>query len=248
MVRELPKYPLWGAGHGRKIGVSGSTELGFSPASIRASSRGCAMNEMGATEHVKRCELRELGTQTLISRARSGDERARNTLVERYRPRLVRWVHGRVPIRARNVLDTDDIVQNSLLRALAPMDRFEPRHEGAFLGYLCRIALNQIRDEARRLNRRPERVELEEHHEDAGPSPLDRAIGSDEVRRYDEALRRLPEDYAVVIRLRFELQYSYAEIAAATERPTENAVRLLLQRAMKRLVREMHARGTRPGS
>jgi RNA polymerase sigma-70 factor (ECF subfamily) len=181
-----------------------------------------------------------MATLPLLARARGGDIRAREVLIQRYRPRLVRWTHGRLPIRARDGLDTEDIVQNTLLKTLNPLDRFEPRHEGALLSYLCRTALNLIRDESRKAGRRPVLVQLNDQRTDGQPSPLDQAIGRDDMRRYEEALCRLPEDYATAIRLRLELQYSYGEMAAAMERPTENAVRLLLQRAMRRLAREMH--------
>jgi RNA polymerase sigma factor (sigma-70 family) len=126
------------------------------------------------------------------------------------------------------------------------MERFEPRHEGAFLAYLCRIARNLMLDDQRKVQRRPERVELEDNHADDGPTPLEFAIQQDDLEHYEEALFRLPEDFQVAIRLRLELNYSHAEMAAAMERPTENAARLLLQRAVKRLAREMNAR-RRPG-
>jgi RNA polymerase sigma-70 factor (ECF subfamily) len=186
--------------------------------------------------------LQALATQTLLARARSGDSRAREVLLQRYRPRLVQWAHGRLPIQARGGLDTEDVVQNTLLKALNPLERFEPRHEGAFLGYLCRIALNLIRDESRKARRRPPLAELDDLQVDGHPSPLDQAIGQDEMRRYEEAMCRLSEDHATAIRLRLELQYSYEEMAAAMGRPSENAVRLLLQRAIRRLAWEMHER------
>jgi RNA polymerase sigma factor (sigma-70 family) len=186
-----------------------------------------------------------MSTASLLARARSGDSRARNVLLERHRPRLVRWVHGRLPIRARDGVDTDDIVQNTLFRALNPMERFEPRHEGAFWAYLCRIAQHQIVDQCRKADRRPERVELGDDQVGSGPSPLDLAIGRDNLRRFEEALDRLSEDWATAIRLKLEFQFTYVEIASAMGLVTENAARLLVQRAMKRLAREMHERRTR---
>jgi RNA polymerase sigma-70 factor (ECF subfamily) len=194
-----------------------------------------------------RDDLQGLPTVSLLARARAGDVHARNLLLQRHRPALVRWVHGRLPLRTRDDQDTEDIVQRSLIRALEPMERFEPRHEGAFLAYLCKVAQNLMLDDHRKVQRRPERVELEEHHADAGPTPLDLVVDGDELEHYEEALLRLPEDFRVAIRLRLELDYSYAEMAKAMERPTENAARLLLQRAVKRLVREMNARRRRPG-
>jgi RNA polymerase sigma factor (sigma-70 family) len=200
------------------------------------------LNELPPAGGTAPGEPDKLKTVVLLRRARAGDDRARGALLQRYRPVLVRWAHGRLPVHARDSLDTEDIVQNTLVRALTHLDGFEPRHDGAFLGYLCQIALNLIRDKIREVGRRPLRVELGDDHPDLGPSPLDHAIGRDNVRRYEDALARLSEDHRVSVRLRLELQYSYAEIANAMGRPTENAARLLVQRAMKRLAREMHER------
>jgi DNA-directed RNA polymerase specialized sigma24 family protein len=56
-------------------------------------------------------------TITLLQRIRSGDPDAREQLMRRYLPRLRRWAHGRLPVYAREIDDTDDLVQNTLLRS-----------------------------------------------------------------------------------------------------------------------------------
>src|SRR6476660_4357334 len=53
----------------------------------------------------------------LLLRARQGDEVARNELCARYLPRLRRWAHGRLPSCARGHLDTEDIVQDTLMKS-----------------------------------------------------------------------------------------------------------------------------------
>src|SRR5205823_3089832 len=102
-------------------------------------------------------------TSDLLARARAGDPLARNQLFSRCRDPLVRWAHGRLPNYARDLFDTDDLVQVTFIRTLERMDGFVPRHEGAFLAFMRRTLLNQIRDEIRRVRRRPGRGELEEH-------------------------------------------------------------------------------------
>ena len=56
----------------------------------------------------------------LLLRAREGDEAARNELCARYLPRLRRWAHGRLPVWAREHLDTEDIVQDALMKSVRP--------------------------------------------------------------------------------------------------------------------------------
>src|SRR6476660_8945498 len=72
-------------------------------------------------------------TAELLERIRSGDESARERLVSRYLPILKRLGHGRLPARARDLSDTDDLVQVTLIRALDHIETFEMRREGAFL-------------------------------------------------------------------------------------------------------------------
>ena len=179
-------------------------------------------------------------TWSLIVRARDGDRTAREHLFSRYLPRLKRWAHGRLPATVRAPDDTDDFVQNTLIRALNHLDDFEPRHEGAFLAYLRTILLNQIRDAIRRANGRPARIELDDSIADPDRSPLERAIASDELDRYERALTLLSPDHRAAVILRLELDFSYREIAEALARPNENASRQLVLRALGRLAQVMH--------
>jgi hypothetical protein len=50
----------------------------------------------------------------LLSRAKRGDAAALDALLERYRPRLLRWAHRRLPHWARDLAETDDLVQDTL--------------------------------------------------------------------------------------------------------------------------------------
>src|SRR5215471_10859388 len=95
-------------------------------------------------------------TATLLVRVRAGDSAATEQLFRRFRPLLHRWAHGRLPAFVRDGgEETDDLVQNSLVRALNKLGVFESRHEGAFFAYLRQIVLNEIRDRVRRFRRRP---------------------------------------------------------------------------------------------
>jgi len=179
-------------------------------------------------------------TTTLLARVRAGDPSAREQLCRRFLPLLMRWAHGRLPQYAREgVTETEDLVHNSLVRALNSLERFEPRHEGAFFAYLRRILLNQVKDRIRSARRRA-RDPLDEEVADMGPSPLERAIGRELLDRYDRALERLPEDHREAVMLRVELGYSYQQVAEAVGSPSANAVRLTITRALVKLARLMH--------
>lgn len=174
-------------------------------------------------------------TTKLIVRIRQGDNRARDELMQRYLGTLRRWAHGRLPLRARGLTDTDDLVQSTLIRALNRLGSFEPRQEGAFLAYLRKVLLNQIRDEIRRVGRRPARGELESEPPAADRSPLEAAIGRETVERYEAVLSQLKEEQREAIILRLELGFTYQQIAEALGSDSPNAVRMMVTRALVRL-------------
>ncbi|HEY3215435.1 MAG TPA: sigma-70 family RNA polymerase sigma factor [Candidatus Eisenbacteria bacterium] len=130
-------------------------------------------------------------TATLLARARGGDRMAREDLARRYLATLLRWGHGRLPSHARDLSDTQDLVQVTLLKALDHLGSFEPRREGAFLAYLRTILINEVRGEIRRVARRPGREPLSDDIAEPGPSPVEQAIGSAALRAYEQALNAL---------------------------------------------------------
>ncbi|MCA9754896.1 MAG: RNA polymerase sigma factor [Candidatus Eisenbacteria bacterium] len=180
-------------------------------------------------------------TAELLKQVRSGDERARDRLVERYVPLLQQWARGRLPATARSVSETDDLVQVTLIRALRRVDAFEPRREGAFLAYLRKILLNTIREEIRRTSRHPEDT-LDEVAVDAGQD----GPGFDEtLDRYDAGLGLLSERQREAAILRLEFGYSYPQIAEAIECSSPDAARMIVNRALVRLAGVMNE-GTPP--
>lgn len=184
-------------------------------------------------------------TAILLARVRAGDAIARDRLLRRYLPALRRWAHGRLPPGARDLSETDDLVQNTLIRSLHHLEGFEARFEGAFLAYLRQILLNQVRDEVRRVARRPGREALEEDLSENAPSPLEVTIGVQTLERYEAALLRLtPQQHEAVV-MRIEMGFSNEEIAQAIGVPTANAARMLIVRGLLRLSEEMQDAGPR---
>ncbi len=184
-----------------------------------------------------------VSTASLLERARQGDENARNQLIQRCLPALQRWAHGRLPMRARAVLDTDDLVQVTVLKALKHLERFESRHPGAFLAYLRQILLNEIRQELRRVARRPARVGPPGEHSATGPSPLEQLVGQETLAAYDAALLELPEQQRQAVILRLELGFRHAQIAEMLGSPSVNAARMTVYRGLLRLSEVMNHGG-----
>jgi RNA polymerase sigma-70 factor, ECF subfamily len=179
-------------------------------------------------------------TTGLLDRARRGDEAARERLAARFLPLLRRWAHGRLPPRARGPLDTDDLVQVTLIKALDHLQSFEPRREGAFLAYLRQILLNALRDELRRPA--PVAEAMSEEIPDPQPPPVEDAIGRQVVERYEEALATLDERQREAVILRLEFGYSHEEVAEAIGCPSANAARMMVSRALVRLAELLDGR------
>src|SRR5438874_4071517 len=77
-------------------------------------------------------------TIDLLERFKQGDEAAVGLLVERSLPPLKRWARGRLPQWAREIDDTQDLVQDAVIRALPSLKTFEAQHPGALQAYLDR--------------------------------------------------------------------------------------------------------------
>ena len=183
-------------------------------------------------------------TIDLLERAKAGDRAALDQLFTRYLPALRRWARGRLPHWARDLMDTDDLVQETVVRAVTRIEHFEMRHEGALQAYLRQAVVNRIRDAVRRTKRSPTATGLNDDEVAVGASPLERAIGSEAVERYEAALARLRPGEREAIVARVEMDGSYQEIAHALGKASPDAARMAVSRALVRLAEEMN-RGDR---
>lgn len=178
-------------------------------------------------------------TLDLVDLTKRGDHKARDRLLARYLPLLTRWTHGRLPAGARDLNDTSDLVQSALMRAFQALPSFEVEGHGAFFSYLRTIVLNLLRDEVRRLTRRPPPTELRDDFPDASPSPLASAVSFETLKAYEFALRKLDESERDVVIMRIELGLPHQDIAALTDSPSPNAARMRVARALARLAELM---------
>lgn len=178
-------------------------------------------------------------TLSLLTRARAGDEEAMNDLFARYLPALQRWTRGRLPTKVRDLADTSDLVQEALVQTFKKIEGFEHRGEGAFHAYLRQAVMNRIRDELRRAEHRPTVLELDESQPDDRVSPLEAAMGAEVIEQYEAALQRLTDEERELVVARIELGLTYAELASALGRPSPDAARMAVGRALVRLAEEM---------
>lgn len=178
----------------------------------------------------------------LLERARRGDREALEGLFERLSGPLRDWARGRLPHWARHTADTADIVQEALLNTFRRLDRFEPRRHMALRAYIQTAIRNRIRDEIRRAKSHGITSALESLEELAFAGSLfEAAIETERQTLVRRALERLGVDDHELIVGRLELGYSYEQLAAATRRPSAQAARMAIRRALLRLGREITA-------
>ena len=178
-------------------------------------------------------------TYVLLERAKAGDRGALDALFARHIPILRRWASGRLPRWARDIADTQDLVQETVLRVFKRVEAFEPRGEGALQAYLRQAVMNRIRNEFRSKGRRPAFAELDDREPGDDTSPLEAAIRHEQLGRYEAALSRLSEPDRDLIVARVEVGLTYEEMAEALGKPSWNAARMATARALLRLAEEL---------
>jgi RNA polymerase sigma-70 factor (ECF subfamily) len=179
-------------------------------------------------------------TADLLERARAGDREALEALFARHIPRLRQWASGRLPRWARDVADTSDLVQDTVFATFKHLETFEARGDGALQAYLRQAIVNRIRNAFRRAASQPATQDLDSRLPDEGTSPLEAAIGSQTLEQYEAGLQRLePEDRDAVM-ARVELGLSYAEVADVLGKPSPDAARMAVVRALVKLAEAMN--------
>lgn len=181
-----------------------------------------------------------------LDRARAGDDDALSALLERYGP-AARASLQISPVWQAHI-DSDDVMQVTYLEAFLRIGSFAGTREGVFLAWLAQLAQNNLRDAIRALEaeKRPSprrRVECGDSNSYAKLCELvgvttstpSRAASNAEIQQLvDEAIKRLPQDYAEVIRLLDLQDFSGPEVAERMGR-SRAAVYMLAGRAHDRL-------------
>jgi RNA polymerase sigma-70 factor (ECF subfamily) len=179
--------------------------------------------------------------RALLAAAQAGDERAFRRLVEPYRHALEVHCYRMLG----SVQDTEDLVQETLLRAWRALERFEPRAQ--LQTWLYRIATNACLDELERRPRRPDPVDpLPDRRLDETAAPTYDPAARYAIREGMElallrAIQELPGRQRAVLIFRDVLGWTAPEVAELLE-STVAAVNSALQRARATIEQHLPAR------
>ena len=173
----------------------------------------------------------------LILKCREGDSDAMRRLVRLYEGPVFYLIWRAVG----NVEDARDLTQETFVRAIRALDRFDLARP--FRNWVLRIASNLSIDHLRRRRLRTVSIDIDEDSETGMRAPILADSGALPDERHDQArlsetLARLgallPADYRVVVHLRHREQLSYEEIAQVLDVPL-GTVKARLHRAHHRL-------------
>ena len=184
-------------------------------------------------------------TTTLLRSAKGGSEEALNALFDRCAGKLLALIRLRLDRKLRNRLESRDILNAALLKAFQRIDSFEESNTASLMGWLARIAENEIRDQrdyhGRQRRDAAREVEIEQGLdilEGRIRSQTSRLVLDEELERLERSLETLEEAHREVILLRKLEELSFAEISERMDR-TPDACRMLLARAMTALTLQM---------
>lgn len=180
----------------------------------------------------------------LLEGIRRGDAEAFDTLAREQAPRMFRLALRLCGRRE----EAEDLVQETLVRALPVLKRFEGRAQ--LSTYLLRALSNQWKNRLRSRKRsrlvdwfraargRDRETFVEPDPVDARPSPLERLEQAERARRVRDEVARLAPDRRLVLLLREVEELSYEEIASMVGVPI-GTVRSRLARAREDLRRAL---------
>lgn len=182
---------------------------------------------------------------SLVADAQRGDPSAFDALVDRYSPRLYAFVW-----RLAGPRDAEDLVQDVFLRIVRSIGDYD--HRDRFDAWVFRIALNVVRDRARRLKHAPrvsdvdanDLLEAPETSGSADGRTVDSFGGMSGVERdrLQAAVAALPDHEREVILLRHYAELTFAEIAQMLGTPLGTAL-ARAHRGLRRLRQTLESGG-----
>ena len=177
-------------------------------------------------------------TSQLFSQARAGTPGALDAFYERCARKLLPLIRLRMGRALRAELESRDVLQAVLLKSLPRLEQVQdPR---AVMGWLARIAENEIRDQADYRQRQRRDASRRASLTDAVdvPTPvrqaLSQAIANQQLERVVDALESMSAVDREIIVLRKLEELSFSEIGTRLGK-SEDACRMAFSRAMASL-------------
>lgn len=191
-----------------------------------------------AASEMKQCELKrsELKRFALLQQAREGGDNASlGELLEFYRPLLERLSARRVGRRLAQKVSTSEVTQIALIAAAQRFGEFRGESVEQFRSWLIVILEHQITDHSRRflfsqcraLTRETPLPRDLPHVRHERPSQI--CSAREQVGRLLAMVESLPVELRTIVRMRYQQDLTFAEIAKALGIPAATARRRWLE-------------------
>ena len=172
----------------------------------------------------------------LIKKAKEGNRDAFGQIYNLFYRRIFRYCK----FNLRNEQDSQDICQETFLKAWKSISNFTEKKGGSFQAYLFRIARNLIID----ASRKKKEVQLKEYLEIESEENLDEHVDKEsENQKVKTAIGKLKEKDRQIILLRYFEEMTTAEVAKVIG-TKEGAIRVRIHRILKNL-REIIQKGSK---
>ena len=174
------------------------------------------------------------GQNSLATRAKAGDRRALNALLEAHLATMYRFVSMKM---GAGYPELDDIVQETLIGASASIRTLRGQTNAQVAGWLLSIARHKVADHLRARYSHPHDSldgTLGAHVADPGCAVDEQVIAIHRGERLREAMSLLTPEQEEVLTLRFVLGFGIDEVAEITRRPA-GAVKSMQHRALASL-------------
>ena len=189
----------------------------------------------------------------LVDAAKRGDENALNALMRVHLPGLRVYVRSHMSALLRARESQSDLVQTVCREALTSLEDYEWQGEGSFRHWLFSLAMHKMQKKqsyhlaAKRDANRSVEVESEEVLLAAEATPSQHAMANETSERLEAAMDCIPEQYREIVLMSRVVGLSNQEIAQRLGK-SEGSTRVLLSRALSRLMTEMERVGRPEGS
>jgi RNA polymerase sigma-70 factor (ECF subfamily) len=161
------------------------------------------------------------------------------------RPLLVALANEKICRDIQAKVGASDIVQQTMLEAYQHVHTLEPADDRHIFNWLSKILFNNLRDVSKSFRQAKKRsVEKERRFRSDGNIPDKKCFTKlleqqEDLELLRKALNCLPLSHQQILVWVFYDQMTYPQISALVGR-SDDAVRMLVKRAIHRLAREMH--------
>jgi RNA polymerase sigma factor (sigma-70 family) len=189
----------------------------------------------------------EQDLEALVLRAKGGDRRAFEKIVQALRPRIARRVRLKLGCKLRQQVDAEEVVQDTFVEVFRLLPAFSWTRNGSLVRWIEAIAEHQVQRAVRGQKRRCREVAMPRSSQldlqsiggmrpfvAQGTSPSEVVVHNEAIDRVHRALGRMKTDRRNVVLLAHGSDLKTKEVAARLGRSPQ-AVAVLLFRAVRQL-------------